>query len=669
MGSEVGKTLGARLRSTRERSFVGRTTERTLFQAALEGGDDAFSVLYLHGLGGVGKTTLVRQLSDDAREAGRVVVHVDARMINPTPPAFEEEASAAVETDGVVLVIDTFEQCQALEGWLRTRFLPRLPFNALVVIASRLPPDPRWRTDPDWNTALRVITMRDLTDSDARTLMAARGVPAQLYPDLLAFAGGHPLALTLASAVAAQQTSELSDWVPDRDVVETLLAQLVGEVPSQTHRRALEVCALVEVTTEAVLRSAVGEQAETLFEWLHALPFVESGKYGIYPHDVVRDALTADLRWRDPLGFESLHQRIHGYLLARIRAADDSAVLEETRALLYMYRTGSAVAGFVTWSGQGSVYEDNYSPEHRETVLQIAHDCESAETAAIVAFWLDRQPQGFYVHRRTETGEVVAFHAWLNLDDPRPDEIDRDPVIAAAWHHVETYGPSRSGEHIALSRFSVDPAANRRTSPAVDLMVTRATAEWLRAERVSWSFMVVPDADFWRPQMDVVDHAPVDMDLRIGERSYGLFAHDWRVVPVEGWLKRMNAEVVSGKLPRVSGYSTVLPRAEFDLAVRAALRDIGHHDLLDANVLCSTRLVNGGAELEKLLTEAVESLGQVPRNEKLYRAVHAAHFVRAPTQEAAAERLGLPFSTFRRHLVAGVTALCDWLWDKELSNT
>ena len=38
----------------------------------------------------------------------------------------------------------------------------------------------------------------------------------------------------------------------------------------------------------------------------------------------------------------------------------------------------------------------------------------------------------------------------------------------------------------------------------------------------------------------------------------------------------------------------------------------------------------------------------------------------APTQEAAAELLGLPFSTYRRHLSQGVGRIVAWLWDREL---
>ena len=35
----------------------------------------------------------------------------------------------------------------------------------------------------------------------------------------------------------------------------------------------------------------------------------------------------------------------------------------------------------------------------------------------------------------------------------------------------------------------------------------------------------------------------------------------------------------------------------------------------------------------------------------------------------AAERLGLPFSSYRRHLTAGTARLTAWLWDRELYGT
>jgi hypothetical protein len=70
--------------------------------------------------------------------------------------------------------------------------------------------------------------------------------------------------------------------------------------------------------------------------------------------------------------------------------------------------------------------------------------------------------------------------------------------------------------------------------------------------------------------------------------------------------------------------------------------------------------------LKDLLRAAVESLRQHPRDDRLLRAVERTYLRPAPTQEGAAELLGLPFSTYRRHLTQGVGRIVAWLWDREL---
>jgi hypothetical protein len=45
------------------------------------------------------------------------------------------------------------------------------------------------------------------------------------------------------------------------------------------------------------------------------------------------------------------------------------------------------------------------------------------------------------------------------------------------------------------------------------------------------------------------------------------------------------------------------------------------------------------------------------------------YFQPAATQESAAERLGLPFSTYRYHLARGIERMVEWLWTLELRGT
>jgi hypothetical protein len=188
---------------------------------------------------------------------------------------------------------------------------------------------------------------------------------------------------------------------------------------------------------------------------------------------------------------------------------------------------------------------------------------------------------------------------------------------------------------------------------------------------------VVADRKFWQPQMDYLDQQRVEPEVTVGERSFWLYAHDWRAVPAEPWLDRHLAEELSDA--RLTPANTpadllVLSRREFDAAVRDVLASWRRPGRIAASPLTRGRLVAGAdtepAEaLQQLLAEAVEALGQDPRTEHLRRAVTTAFFRATPTQEAAAERLGLPLSTYRRHLARGLEEVCDVLWNKEVYGT
>jgi len=97
----------------------------------------------------------------------------------------------------------------------------------------------------------------------------------------------------------------------------------------------------------------------------------------------------------------------------------------------------------------------------------------------------------------------------------------------------------------------------------------------------------------------------------------------------------------------------VLSEPEFQAAVRQALRDY-------------TRPAATAATLQRLLREAAEALAANPRDERLYRALACTFFEPAATQELAAERLGLPFSTYRYHLAGGLRRVTERLWRREL---
>jgi hypothetical protein len=122
-------------------------------------------------------------------------------------------------------------------------------------------------------------------------------------------------------------------------VVRTLVERFVGDMPNLRRREALAVCAHARFTTEDLLRAAMGaDDAGALLAWLRSLSFVEEGRYGLFPHDLARDVLDTDLRWRDPAGYEDLHCRVLTHIVGRIRSSQGRARRNAVTDLIYLHR-------------------------------------------------------------------------------------------------------------------------------------------------------------------------------------------------------------------------------------------------------------------------------------------------------------------------------------------
>jgi len=314
--SREASPLARRLQAARQRAFIGREREVEAFRSALDDRARPFTLLFVTGPGGIGKTSLLRRYAHEAHEAGRTVVELDGRGGQCTKAAFEADARPMLATEPAVLIVDGFEEYQGLESWLREDFLPRLPLGSIVVFSGRVRPAQDWHTDPAWHEILRVVELGGLSRREAANVLSARDVPAARREAVLAFAGGNPLALALACD-AAKRDRDAGErngaWTPSQEVIGSLVPQLVGAVPSPAHRQALDVCALLPTTNEELLRAVLldaGADTGAIFAWLRGLPFIESGPQGIQPQDVVREILEADLRWRDPERHQLLRSRI-----------------------------------------------------------------------------------------------------------------------------------------------------------------------------------------------------------------------------------------------------------------------------------------------------------------------------------------------------------------------
>jgi hypothetical protein len=670
--------LGRQLRDALIRHFVGRAAELRAFQAALTERADVFTVLYLHGPGGIGKSTLMQRFADEAHRSGRPV-----QRLQPVPdhaPAMTGSGHGDTGPDGTdpdrppVILIDALERWEHPEHWVRNTVLPGCPVGTLVVVASRRPPSVAWRAELGWNDVLVPLAVGPLSPAESAGLLAAHNVPDERRAAALEFGSGNPLALRVAAQAIGGDPAGRSDDDRYRDVALSIYDQLIGPVPSRAHRHALEVSAHAASTDEDLLRSAVPRaDAAELFDWLRDLPFVASGPRGLFPSGVVRNVVETELRWRDGDQFAGMHARVKDHLVKRARTVTADAVIPFVADIIFVQRGETRQWPFFTRIDGFEVREDRYAPADLSEVRAIAERAEGPDSARLVEYWLDRQPDAVRVYRRPGDDTVLGYFVLLRVNHPTEDDLGADPVVAAAWARTQNVMPLRPGEHVGVSRFVVDPASYHRPSEIMDLAQLRLAANILCDDELTWSVIVTPDPRFWAPSIER-DHTMTDgPPIVVDGRAYTLYSQYWGLTPISAWSAVSDGQMLSRRpaaMPAGSR-SAAWTRAEFDQAVRGTLRSWQRPDVLADSRMAHSRMVaelgagDAVANLRRIFSAALETLRGDPRQTKFHRVLMATFFDGVPTQEAAAERLDLPYSTYRRHLARGLDGLCAMLWKAE----
>jgi hypothetical protein len=686
-------TLGGVLIARRRARFVGRGAERRLFDAALEADEPPFAVLNVYGPGGIGKTSLLDRFEESGQRTQALVIRLDGRDLAPTPDAVLDAISARVRVPDhgpipapaqgrLVLLLDTFEMLAPLDDWLRTGLIPRLPATALTVVSGRVPLGSAWRADPAWRDLLRRVPLRNLDPNETCAYLQACGIDNALHGRIARITHGHPLGLSLVADVVASG-GETVDAPLSPDLVATLVRQFVDIVPSPRHRRALEVCAVARVTTQALLRDVVGaEEAEELFEWLCDLSFIDSGPEGVFPHDLARDALEADLRWRDPDAYARVFRGVRDHVFGRLRSARGR---EQQRALFdekFLLRHQPDLMQRLEWSSFGAYFPEPATSRDVAAFLELCRLWEGPQSVTAARRWWERQPETFSVVRRP-TGEVRGFNAIVDLTRSEPAELDADPIARVIWQHIQRQAPPRSGEVVLLSRFAIDQDVYQGPSPTVNLAVVLSIQAFLTTPNLSWWFVCLADPDTWDDYFtfSALPRA-VGADTEVGGRRFGFFGNDFRAIPVDAWLELLTERALARDYhPANAAAQTspllVLSRQEFEEAVRRALRDLHRPQALAGNPLLRSALVRGrlggteptAQQLVDLLHQAADRLRDDPRDQRLHRVLDRTYLRPAPTQERAAEVLDLPMSTYKRSLRRAIERIVDLLWQLEIDAT
>jgi hypothetical protein len=700
----MSPSLADRLTEARHTRFVGRDGELSVFESALRAEVLPFYILHIFGPGGVGKTTLLQEFALLSERYGARPVYLDARHIDLSPDAFIKTLKTSLghhngssipdlldaSPQRTVILIDTYETLTPLDGWLRTTFLPQLPDTVLTVFASRMPPDVAWQGDAGWQDLVRVISLRNLSQEEGRAFLNKRGLPADHQQGILEFTHGHPLALSLVAEVFSQRGHVGLHPEESPDIVKTLMERFVQQVPGPAHRTALEACALVRVTTETLLGEMLGtptsgpasEGVHTLFEWLRELSFIESSAEGIFPHDLARETLVTDLRWRNPDWYVELHNRARKYYTDRL---SQTSGLTQQRLMLdtvFLHRENAVIRSFFDWQTTGNMIPYTLEESEVPTLEKMLANYEGEESAKLALHWFMKYTQNVTVWRDTE-GSPLGFMLSLPLSTLTAEDAELDPAIKQARKFLESYAPLHAGELAILFRFWMARDTYQGISPIQSLIFIQVAKHYLTTPGLAFTFFPCADPDFWAAILSYAELTRYpEADFEIGGKRYGIYGHDWRVMSPAVWIARL-AEKELGVTGQFLSPPSVEPlislsHDDFGNAVKQALQDYARPGGLMGNPLLRSRLVSEAAGkgtresseiLKSKIKEGTEALRAHPRDEKLFRALECTYLHPAPTQEAAAELLDIPFSTYRRHLTSGIQRLTEILWRQEVGES
>lgn len=650
--------------AARARAFVGRDAEIALFRDMLD--DSAHRVLFVHGVGGLGKTALLQQFRTVAEAAGRVVIGVDGEHVGGSEEALRAATARAADERRVVLVVDAYERLTAIDEWIREDLVASLPSDVLVVLAGRESPSPGW-AETGWRAVTASLPLRALDDADSRSLLARAGAPSEGRDRLVALGHGHPLTLAMlaASALAGTLPDGLDD-VPD--VVVPLAARLVDEAPDDDHALAMALCAHVWLTTQDLIEELLERRAPEVWTWLETRPWTTRGTHGIYPHDLVRDVLGAELRGRSPATYRRIHRFVHVRSWAGLRSADVAERRLWAHQKLFLHQRSPLAASFWTMRRNGAATVSTARPAEHATVLDHIRRQEGDESADVAARWFAAQPEHLAVARSARGVEGFLFTA-VCADEP---VVADDLVMRRVLDHVRRTAPARPGELVSVARFLGGREGDERDPHAVVVASVSSLTLWTTLP-LAWSFATATDAAFWTPSFEYLALQKA-LETDSAGRRYTMYGIDWRRLPPDRWLELVSDRELtgaSGPPPQELLLPAPLSRDAFAAAVKDALRELHRPDLLRANPLARSRIGSDadGASPELLragVAGALEELAADERDRHLARVLDRTFVHAAPNQEAAADVLDLPFSTYRRHLGRAVERLTEVLWSIEI---
>lgn len=344
--------------------FFSREREIEYISSWLSNPDSPSALVSVHGIGGIGKSTLLRRAVHLSQKANVISIWVDGKSLLPVPRTFLDylsfvlaqtyalplkpngstldEVFSALSGRRFTLIIDNCDQLGLLEGWFRETFLRFvLRQQSLVFIASRHPLLLSWQTDAQLKSKIVTLALKPWTPSEVAQYARLHGLVEQnQVQSILVQTGGLPLAVGLA----------MDGWLQRQDGNESagpswfanlhrINANLLDETVSPRLRKWLDAISILPETPWEILDSIVGEPlSDEMFRELSKLSIVVASPTGLSLHDSVRRLIAQELKAKDELRYARLRKSVVQTAIAQYANGDTAIRYRLAAQLLELYK-------------------------------------------------------------------------------------------------------------------------------------------------------------------------------------------------------------------------------------------------------------------------------------------------------------------------------------------
>lgn len=541
--------LRERIQLQATQQFVGRAPEVAQLLQLLD--EQGTPVLFVHGIAGIGKSSLQEAFARQAQALGAVVISLDCRAIKPSSHGFLHELCAAIGGAAVdvehialrlsglgarvVLTLDTYELFRMMDTWLRDVFIPALPDNVHIIFFGREPPVDAWYTTRGWNGMVQSILLGALSNDDAKALLVQCGVSETETQRVIQATGGHPLALKLAAATLAERP-HLQLGEAESGHVVTELAQLyLSDAPDPTSRSVLEAASVVRRTTRSLLGAMLPDIAPNdAYGRLQALPFVEHARDGLMMHELVQQAIVAHLRAIDPERYH--HYRRAAWRQLRSEFSPSSHAMSWRYTADMIYLIDHPMIHEVFFPSDVNSYAVEQATPHDWTSIQditLRHD--GPETLAIVQHWWTLVPSAFSV-ARARSGEVAGYNCLLQVEPSTTRLRFEDPVTRLWWEYLQANPIPHRQLALCLLR-SLSAEEGDRAHPVQGPLLLDIKHTYLEHPQTRIVFSLDYTRD-WIPFNEQLGFRLINW-VTLDGKDYYMSVNDFGPQLVPGWLSRL----------------------------------------------------------------------------------------------------------------------------------